>query len=654
MAVNSQYYEVKLVMEKDVFYYPFPWPIENDLEVVLYYGEEGGSRTLMNRSYYEVQNGNTVYIDQTFLNEELVGLTLYIQRYTPRTQDLVLHPKSAINPVTLEKALDHLEYQIQELESNSVGEAVLVDFNNQLYLLEQLLIATQQSLNTEVDIRTSEVATINDQLSLLNARIDGMAEMGRYLGTFNTYADIPKTTAGWDGEEGINDFVNVRQDENHGGDATRYIISAIVGPDITWTYDLSLSTDVSGKADKVGGAIENHIASLDSTGNLKDSGVPVSSVGTDTTKLPLAGGQMLGAIDMSNHQVLGVGSPTTDGSAVNRKFLVDYVASTGGGTGGTSDHDKLINRDKDNQHPVNAITGLAELLEGGLFKKVGTNVIMQLNPTSTSSGGGGSGGGVSDHADLTGRAKLSQHPDTAITHGASTVFNVLESQAAAIASKADAADLTNYATVVALNDGLATKANTSHIHSQSDVTNLTTSLNEKASLNSPEFTGTPTVPTAPQGDNTSKVANTEFVARAISLIPVATQTNTGLMSIADKTKLDNLSGQTVNYSAAEQDTGIRWIDGKKIYQKTVDIGQIPQGGLKAVAHGISNIARTVDFCASVFGDTGVGFSTSFLWPNSPNAQFGMYVDLAYINVSTGTARDPASAIVTLFYTCTDR
>lgn len=45
---------------------------------------------------------------------------------------------------------------------------------------------------------------------------------------------------------------------------------------------------------------------------------------------------------------------------VNGKLYNDSGGSSGGG--GTSDHDKLDNRDLENQHPIEAITGLAETI----------------------------------------------------------------------------------------------------------------------------------------------------------------------------------------------------------------------------------------------------------------------------------------------------
>lgn len=34
----------------------------------------------------------------------------------------------------------------------------------------------------------------------------------------------------------------------------------------------------------------------------------------------------------------------------------------------------------------------------------------------------------------------------------------------------------------------------------------------------------------------------------------------------------------MDYSTSEQDTGCKWIDGKKIYKKTISTGSLPQGG----------------------------------------------------------------------------
>ncbi len=62
----------------------------------------------------------------------------------------------------------------------------------------------------------------------------------------------------------------------------------------------------------------------------------------------------------------------------------------------------------------------------------------------------------------------------------------------------------------------ATVADDSHNHVISNIDNLQTTLNSKAPLASPAFTGTPTAPTAPNGTNTNQIATTKFVQNALS------------------------------------------------------------------------------------------------------------------------------------------
>jgi len=45
---------------------------------------------------------------------------------------------------------------------------------------------------------------------------------------------------------------------------------------------------------------------------------------------------------------------------------VNLSVGTSGGSGGTSDHRALLHRDAEDQHPIGAITGLAEALEAGV------------------------------------------------------------------------------------------------------------------------------------------------------------------------------------------------------------------------------------------------------------------------------------------------
>lgn len=54
------------------------------------------------------------------------------------------------------------------------------------------------------------------------------------------------------------------------------------------------------------------------------------------------------------------------------------------------------------------------------------------------------------------------------------------------------------------------------------------------------------------------------------------------------------TGGGVDYSLSEQDTGLKWVDGTTIYQKTIDFGTMPVNSEKDVPHGINNLAFVVD------------------------------------------------------------
>ena len=44
-----------------------------------------------------------------------------------------------------------------------------------------------------------------------------------------------------------------------------------------------------------------------------------------------------------------------------------------------------------------------------------------------------------------------------------------------------------------------------------------------------------------------------------------------------------------SYFTDEIDTGMKWIDGKPIYRKVINVGALPNNSEKTIAHNISNI-----------------------------------------------------------------
>ena len=58
-----------------------------------------------------------------------------------------------------------------------------------------------------------------------------------------------------------------------------------------------------------------------------------------------------------------------------------------------------------------------------------------------------------------------------------------------------------------------------------------------------------------------------------------------------------------NYSTSEVDTGATWIDGKKIYKKTINFGGEPSANTqKKVSAGISNLDKVIKMEGIMFGE----------------------------------------------------
>ena len=108
-------------------------------------------------------------------------------------------------------------------------------------------------------------------------------------------------------------------------------------------------------------------------------------------------------------------------------------------------------------------------------------------------------------AETTAASALSAHnSDTTNVHGISDTANIVLT---------DDARLSDERTPL---DASVTDAKINGTLSQSSITNLTTDLAAKATIESPALTGTPTAPTATAGDNSTQVATTAYVETAVS------------------------------------------------------------------------------------------------------------------------------------------
>ena len=108
----------------------------------------------------------------------------------------------------------------------------------------------------------------------------------------------------------------------------------------------------------------------------------------------------------------------------------------------------------------------------------------------------------------------------------------------------------------------------------------------------------------------------------------------------------------MDYSTSEQDTGCKWIDGKPIYKKTINIGALPNNTGKSVNHGIENLERIIKH-------EGWALQTSdgaeLPLPYADTAAGGsvvIYAASTYIRISAASNRSGFAGYITLWYTKT--
>lgn len=120
------------------------------------------------------------------------------------------------------------------------------------------------------------------------------------------------------------------------------------------------------------------------------------------------------------------------------------------------------------------------------------------------------------------------------------------------------------------------------------------------------------------------------------------------------------SGSGVDYSETEQWSGQRWIDGRKIYQKTIVMGALANNTRKNVVHGIENL----DFCIKFAGVAAIKAGET----NGPTCIPLGYMDSVSVTPKISFGIDKVNAwirtkedwsyvhhsFITAWYVCTDR
>lgn len=117
------------------------------------------------------------------------------------------------------------------------------------------------------------------------------------------------------------------------------------------------------------------------------------------------------------------------------------------------------------------------------------------------------------------------------------------------------------------------------------------------------------------------------------------------------------TGIGVDYSTEEQWSGHKWLDGKKIYQKTV-IAPNRVGSADSFPHGIPNVDKVIDFKAVGLKDGTAAEHYSLTLPhigNTTDLLFGITANrTSYFFRNYGALWNDFTIYITLFYTCLDR
>ena len=118
------------------------------------------------------------------------------------------------------------------------------------------------------------------------------------------------------------------------------------------------------------------------------------------------------------------------------------------------------------------------------------------------------------------------------------------------------------------------------------------------------------------------------------------------IEITGENIINNLNA---NYSTEEQVIG-KWIDGKPLYRKTINVGTLPNNTVLRVAHNIINYDRFVNIIGSAKSPT-----QSLTFPfvgGDPSYNIAIQVTADYIVIITSSDRSAFNGYVTLEYTKT--
>ena len=132
----------------------------------------------------------------------------------------------------------------------------------------------------------------------LKGRVDSLEALGVLVGVYDDVESLPDTKSEIEGKTiTVNDFATVRSDPSHNNLPVCYTVTKIDGSSgaLTWSYEFTYSSDVSGKIDKVLSATD-YLPIFTSDGGLKSSGKKI----TDFASTAEATSEKAGLVKLGN------------------------------------------------------------------------------------------------------------------------------------------------------------------------------------------------------------------------------------------------------------------------------------------------------------------------------------------------------------------
>ena len=111
----------------------------------------------------------------------------------------------------------------------------------------------------------------------------------------------------------------------------------------------------------------------------------------------------------------------------------------------------------------------------------------------------------------------------------------------------------------------------------------------------------------------------------------------------------------ISYSTEEQDTGLKWLDEKPIYQKTYDIGAIPNSTSKVIdtLAGVDKVIFINGFCYQSNAEAIRMRPLPFIAVSSTNDNIRLDVTDNELRIVTASAWTNYTGFVTIQYTKTE-